>query len=63
MVLTDVHTPRFCGELMSVALFLRELKPFCKAGAVDFFSKVSLPLRTNWLNVGNIFTSLLNIII
>ena len=52
-VLIAVHTPRFCGEfwLINASLF-REFHPFRRAGAVDFFSTDSLPLRTNWLKVG-----------
>jgi hypothetical protein len=42
-VLTDVHTPLFCGELTSVATLLREFIPFPRAGAVDFFSLLVLP--------------------
>jgi len=62
VVLTDVQTPRFCGELWSVARFFRILSPLCKAGAVDFLIEVSLPFLTNWLNVGKLFHLLLNFI-
>ena len=40
-----------------VARFCKELYPFCRAGAVDFFTDVCLPFLTNWLNVGILFTS------
>ena len=39
-VLTAVHTPLFCGADVSVALFFKELYPFWRAGAVDFFTAV-----------------------
>ena len=39
-VLTAVQTPLFCGAETFVLFFFRELKPFCRAGAVDFFSEV-----------------------
>ena len=42
-VLTEVHTPRFCGELTFVATLLREFIPLFSAGAVDFFSLLVLP--------------------
>ena len=56
-VLTAVHTPLFCGAETLIAFFCKELYPFCRAGAVDFFSDVCLPFLTNWLNVGILFTS------
>jgi len=34
-----------------------EFQPLSKAGAFAFFSISSLPLRTNWLKVGNHDTS------
>ena len=46
-VLTTVHTPLFCGDLLFVCLFNFELNPFCKAGAVDFVVDVFLPFLTN----------------
>ena len=46
-VLTTVHTPLFCGDLAFVCLFSLELKPFCKAGAVDLVVDVFLPYLTN----------------
>ena len=39
-VLTAVHTPLFCGEDRSLDFFLKELKLFCRAGAVDFLTEV-----------------------
>ena len=39
-VLTAVQTPLFCGEAESVGFFFKELKPFWRAGAVDFFTDV-----------------------
>ena len=39
VVLTDRHTPRFCGH-------------FCRIGAVGFAAIAFLPLRINWLIVG-----------
>ena len=42
-VLTDVHTPRFCGEFTSVATLRIEFIPFPSAGAVDFFTELCLP--------------------
>ena len=52
-VFTAVHTPLFWGEFWSIALRFFEFQPFRSAGALAFFSETSLPLRTNWLNVGN----------
>ena len=51
-VLIAVHTPRFWGEFWSMATRFLEFHPFSSAGAVDFFSTTSLPLRTSWLKVG-----------
>ena len=42
-VFTEVHTPRFCGELTFVAVLFREFIPLLRAGAVDFFSLLVLP--------------------
>ena len=39
-VLTAVQTPLFCGEDRSLDFFLKELKLFCRAGAVDFLTEV-----------------------
>jgi hypothetical protein len=46
-VLTEVQTPRFCGDLASVGLRLMVFKPFNNAGAVDFFTELCLPSLTN----------------
>jgi hypothetical protein len=48
VVYTLVHTPLFCGL-------------FFNAGAVDFLSATYLPCLTNWLIVGMLCTSFLNI--
>jgi hypothetical protein len=58
-VFTTVQTPRFCGQLRSMASFFWELKPDCSAGEVDLYFTCSRPFLTNWLNVGIFgFTSL-----
>jgi hypothetical protein len=57
-VLTEVHTPLFCGDCTSVCFLFSELSPFSKAGAVDFFTELVLPSRTNWLIVGIFFSFL-----
>jgi hypothetical protein len=46
-VFTDVHTPLFCGASVSVGTLLMVFIPFSSAGAVDFFTEVVLPSRTN----------------
>jgi hypothetical protein len=60
-VFTEVHTPLFCGDSMSVCCLLMVFSPLRSAGAVDFFTELVLPSRTNWLIVG-IFLSFLKFI-
>jgi hypothetical protein len=50
-----VQTPLFWGEFWLIATLFLEFQPFRSAGAFAFFSETSLPLRTNWLNVGMFF--------
>jgi hypothetical protein len=57
-VLTDVHTPRFCGLERSVWRPFLELNPLSNAGAVDFLRTDFLSILTSWLNVGILYTSL-----
>ena len=52
MVPTRVHTPRFCGELLSVWVFLKLLYPLFNAGEFDLTTLVLRGLLTNWLIVG-----------
>jgi hypothetical protein len=56
-VLTDVQTPRFCGDLASVGWRFKVFKPFSSAGAVDFLTDDCLPSLTNWFIVGIRYTS------
>ena len=37
-VFTEVHTPLFCGDFVSVGTLLREFIPLRRAGAVDFLT-------------------------
>ena len=46
-VLTDVHTPLFCGDFVSVGTLLREFIPLKSAGAVDFLTVFLRPSLTN----------------
>ena len=52
MPVLEVKARRVGGALASVVFLFKELYPFCNAGAVDFFNKSFLLLRTNWLIVG-----------
>ena len=56
VVLTLRHTPRFCGESWSIMTRFLELYPFSRAGALAFFSTVSLPLRTDVYSHSSIVT-------
>jgi hypothetical protein len=63
IVPTRVQTPRFCGELTFVNVFLELLYPLFKAGEFDFTVLDLRGLRTNWLIVGIDYSSLLLIVV
>ena len=55
VVVTLVHTPRFCGACWSTGAFFSVLKPCCRTGALDLYVLSFLPCFTSWLKVGMIF--------
>jgi hypothetical protein len=52
VVLTTVHTPRFCGDGYLEGRRLSVFSPTARAGTLDFDFFDFLPCLTNWLNVG-----------
>jgi len=56
IVVTFVHTPRFCGHPLFIltVLFLRVLKSVCMAGDFDLFLLLLRGFLMSWLIVGTV---------